>query len=104
MQPTPLAKVMSHSPGRVIHLDDSDADVEEVGSDVEEVVTWDQELRRTKTFSTVFLILPGRRFDSPNLDEQQKILFNFIDQPAHDYFLSRSQQARAFAPWHRQWP
>jgi hypothetical protein len=33
---------MSHSPGGVIHLDDSDADVEEVvGSDVEEVVTND---------------------------------------------------------------
>ena len=42
MQPTPLAKVMLHSPGGVIHLDDSDADVEEVvGSDVEEVVTND---------------------------------------------------------------
>jgi hypothetical protein len=87
---------MSHSPGGVIHLDDSDANVEEVGSDVEEVVAWDHELRGTKTFSTGFLILSGRRFDSPNLDEQQKILFSFIDQPAHDYFLSRSQQARAF--------
>jgi hypothetical protein len=42
VQPTPLAKVMLHSPGGVIHLDDSDADVEEVvGSDVEEVVTND---------------------------------------------------------------
>ena len=87
---------MLHSPGRVIHLDDSDADVEEVGSDVEEVVTWDQELCLTKTFLMAFLILSGRRFDSPNLDEGQKILFNFIDQPAHDYFLSRSQQAREF--------
>ena len=88
---------MSHSPGGVIHLDDSDADVEEVvGSDVEEVATWDHELRGTKTFSTGFLILSGRRFDSPNLDEQQKMLFSFIDQPAHDYFLSRLQQARAF--------
>jgi hypothetical protein len=87
---------MSHSSGGVIHLEDSDADVEEVGSDVEEVVTWDQELCRTKTFSTAFLILSGCRFDSPNLDEQQKILFNFINQPVHDYFLSRSQQARAF--------
>jgi hypothetical protein len=88
---------MSHSSGGVIHLDeDSNADVEEVGSDVEEVVTRDHELRGTKTFSTGLLILFGRRFDSPNLDEQQKILFSFIDQPAHDYFLSRSQQARAF--------
>ena len=97
VQPNPSGKVMSHSPGGCIHIDDSDADVEEVvGSDVEEVVTWDHELRRTKTFSTAFLILSGRRFDSPNLDEQQKILYSFIDQPAHDYFLSRSKQSRAF--------
>jgi hypothetical protein len=59
---------------------------EVVGSDVEEVVTWDHELRGTKTFSTGFLILSGCRFDSPNLDEQQKMLFSFIDQPAHDYY------------------
>ena len=71
---------MSHLSGGVIHLDDSNDDVEEVGSDVEEVVTWDHELRGTKTFSTGFLILSGRRFDSPNLDEQHKILFSFINQ------------------------
>jgi hypothetical protein len=47
---------MLHSSGKVIHLDDSDADVEEVGSDVDEVVTWDHELHRTKTFATGFLI------------------------------------------------
>ena len=89
---------MSHSPRGCIHLDDSDADVEEVaGSDVEEVIAWDHELRGTKTFSTAFLILSGRRFDSPNLDEQQNLLYSFIDQPAHDYFLSRSKQSKAFA-------
>ena len=88
---------MSHLSGGVIHLDDSNADVEEVGLDVEEeVVTWDHELCRTKTFTTGFLILSGRRFDLPNLDEQLKMLFSFIGQPAHDYFLSRLQQARAF--------
>ena len=81
---------MTHSSGGVIHLDDSNADGEEVGSDVEEVVTWDSKLHETKTFLTGFLSLSGRRFDSPNLDEQQRILFSFIDQPAHDYFLSRS--------------
>jgi hypothetical protein len=70
---------MSHLSGGVIHLNGSDADVEEVGSDVEEVVTWDHELRRTKRFSTGFLILSGRRFESPNLDDQQKILLDFID-------------------------
>ena len=63
---------------------------------MEEVVTWDHELRRTKTFSTGFLILSGRRFESPNLDDQRKTLLRFIDQPDHDYFLSRSPQARAF--------
>jgi hypothetical protein len=41
------------------------------------------------------LILSGRRFELPNLAEQQKILLNFIDQPARDYFLSRSPQAMA---------
>ena len=59
---------MSHSSGEVIHLDDSNADVEEVGPDVEEVATWDHELHGTKTFTTGFLILSGRRFDLPNLD------------------------------------
>jgi hypothetical protein len=59
--------------------------VEEVGSDMEEVVTWDHELHGTKPFLTRLLILFGRRFELPNLAEQQKILLNFIDQPAHDY-------------------
>ncbi len=75
---------MSHSSGGVIHLDDSDANAEEVGSDVEEVVTWDHELRGTKTFLVGLLILSGCRFELPNLAEQQKILLNFINQPAHD--------------------
>ena len=96
VQPTPLAKVMSHSSGEVIHLDDSNADVEEVGLDVKEVLTWDHKLCGTKTFAAGFLILTGRRFDSPHLDEQQKMIFSFIGQPAHDYLLSRSQQARGY--------
>jgi hypothetical protein len=87
---------MLHLLGGVIHLDDSNADVEEVGSDVEEVVRWDHELCKTKRFSAGFLILSGCRFDSPNLEEQQKILFNFINQPAQEYFLGRSLQAKAF--------
>ncbi len=86
---------MSHLSGRVIHLDDSDANAEEVGFNVEEVVTWDHKLCGTKTFSMGLLILSGRRFELPNLAEQQKILLNFIDQPAHDYFLSRLPQATA---------
>jgi hypothetical protein len=87
---------MSHLSGGVIHLDDSNANAEEVGSDVEEVVRWDHELCKTKTFSAGFLILSSRRFDSPNLEEEQKILFNFINQPAQEYFLGRSPQAKAF--------
>jgi hypothetical protein len=77
---------MSYSPQGVIHLNGSDADVEEVGLHVEEVVTWDHELQRTKTFLTGFLIISGRRFESPNLDDQRKILLRFIDQPDHDIF------------------
>ena len=87
---------MSHSSGEVIHLDDSDANVEEEGLDVEEVLTWDHKLRGTKTFAAGFLILSGRRFDSPNLDEQQKMIFSFIGQPTHDYLLNRLQQARGY--------
>jgi hypothetical protein len=84
---------MSHSSGGVIHLDDSDANAKEVGLDLEEVVTWDHKLRGTKKFSMGLLILSGRRFELPNLAEQQKILLNFINQPAHDYFLSSLPQA-----------
>jgi hypothetical protein len=88
---------MLHSLGGVIHLDCSDTNVEEVGLDVEEVLRWDHELcKTTKTFLMGFLILSGRRFDSPNLEEQRKILFNFINQPAQEYFLGRSPQAKAF--------
>jgi hypothetical protein len=86
---------MSHLSGGVIHLDDSDANAEEVGPDVEEVVTWDHKLCRTKTFLMGLLILSGHRFKLPNLAEQQKILLNFINQPAYDYFLIRSPQATA---------
>ncbi len=64
--------------------------------DVEEVVTWDHKFRGTKTFTMGLLILSGRRFELPNLAEKQKILLNFIDQPAHDYFLSRLPQAKLF--------
>ena len=70
--------------------------IDEVGSDVEEVLKWDHELRGTKTFSTAFLILSGRRFESPNLEEQQKILLQFIDWPTQEYFLCRAPQAKAF--------
>ncbi len=86
---------MSHSSGGDIHLDDSNANAKEVGSDVEEVVTWDHKLCGTKTLLMGLLILSGRRFELPNFAEQQKILLNFINQPAHDYFLSRLPQATA---------
>ena len=63
---------------------------------MEEVLKWDHELRRTKTFSTGFLILSSRRFESPNLEELQNILLKFIDRPAQEYFLCRSPQSNAF--------
>ncbi len=63
---------------------------------MEEVVTWGHELCGTKPFSMGLLILSVCRFELPNLAEQQKILLNSIDQPAHDYFLSRLPQVRAF--------
>jgi len=80
----PLARVMSHSLGGVIHQDESNANAEEVGSDVEEVFKWDHELRGTKTFSTGFLILSGRRFELPNLEEKNKILLKIIDWPTQE--------------------
>jgi hypothetical protein len=61
---------MSHSSGGVIHLDNSNANAEEVGSDMEEVITWDHKLCGTKTFLMGLLILSGRRFELPNLVEQ----------------------------------
>ena len=65
--------------GATDHQDNFDANAEEVGSNVEKAVRWDNELCKTKMFLTGFLILSGRRFDSPNCEEQQKILFNFIN-------------------------
>ncbi len=62
-----MDKVMSHSSGGVIYLDNSDANAVEVGLDMEEVVTWDYELCGTKTFLMGLLILSGCRFELPNL-------------------------------------
>ena len=64
--------------------------------DVAEVLKWDHELCGTKTFSTGLLILSCRRFELPNLEEQQKILLKIIDRPTQEYFLCRSLQAKAF--------
>ncbi len=83
---------MSHSSGGLIHLDDSDANAEEVGSDVEEVVTWDYELCGTKMFSTndnngegnrppPFSLsrddIKGHLFPLPLLQRQQRELASF---------------------------
>jgi hypothetical protein len=85
---------MSHHPLKeVINLY---ATSESAGSDVEEIVQWDKELCNTKTFMMAAIILSGRKFSSPNLESQHKILLNFIDQPAHDYFRRNSSQAKAF--------
>jgi hypothetical protein len=41
-----------------------------VGSDVEEIVTWDYDLHTTKTFLVAALILPRNKYNSPKLDAQ----------------------------------
>ena len=77
-------------PGGIICLDCSDSSI---GSDVEEIVKWDDCLQKTKTFSMAYLILVGRKYGSPLLDKQQTLLLNFVNQPVEDYF----SQAKAFA-------
>ena len=77
-----------HLPGGIICLDCSDSSI---GSDVEEIVKWDDRLRKTKTFSTAYLILVGRKYGSPLLDKQQ------THQPVEDYFRQNTLQAKAFA-------
>jgi hypothetical protein len=67
-----------------------------VDSDVEEVVKWDHDFCATKTFSTAALILASRKYNSPKLEVQQKILLDFIDQPGIDYFRLGLPQAMAF--------
>jgi hypothetical protein len=84
------------SKGVVIHLNEDQSSNESVGSNVEEVVQWDCSLRSSKTFQTAMLILSGHKFESPNLELLQKVLHNFINQPACDYFRSKSTQATAF--------
>jgi hypothetical protein len=83
---------MAYLPGGIICLDCDSS----IGSDVEEVIKWEDCLRKTKTFSTAFLILSGRKYDSPLLNEQQTLLLNFVDQPAEDYCRQNSLQAKAF--------
>ena len=52
---------------------------------------------KTKTFSMAYLILVGRKYGSPLLNEQQTLLLNFVNQPAEDYCHQNSLQAKAFA-------
>jgi hypothetical protein len=85
---------MSHPSNGIIDLYNSGD--KSVGSDVEEVVLWDKGLCDTKTFMTAVNILSGRKYNSPNLESQQKVLLMFIGQPAHGYFQSKSSQAKAF--------
>jgi len=82
-----------HLPGGIICLDSDSS----IGSDVEEIVKWDDRLQKTKTFSTAYSILVGRKYGSPLLDKQQSLLLNFVDQPVDDYFRRNSSQAKAFA-------
>ena len=57
---------------------------------------WDHSLRSSKTFQRAVLILSGRKFKSPSLEAQSKLLLLFLDKPSTDYFKSRSSQAIAF--------
>jgi hypothetical protein len=86
---------MSH--GITIDLDDFNSDEEKVGSDVEEVRKWDHDLRETKTFSTAFLILSGRRFESPNLEELSKVLLKFIGPPTNIQQHCNAVQSKGYA-------
>ena len=83
-----------HLSGGIICLDCTDSSI---GSDVEEIVKWDDRLRKTKTFSMAYSILVGRKYGSPLLDKQQTLLLNFVNQPVEDYFRRNSSQAKAFA-------
>ncbi len=85
---------MLHELKGVIHLADSGN--ESVGSDMEEIDQWDKKLCEKKTFQMAVTILTGCRFDSPSLELQQKILLDFVGQPACNYFWSSSPQALAF--------
>ena len=83
----------------VISIDDASSSIEVeggAGSDVEEVIHWDRELRRTSTFVTAVMILSGRAYSSPTLADQQKVLLRFVDEPAEIYFKRNSTQASAF--------
>jgi hypothetical protein len=42
------------------------------------------------------LILSGRAYNSPKLDDQKKILLKFIDSPAEEFFRRRSKQVMTF--------
>jgi hypothetical protein len=92
-----MAEQMSFPPGEIINLKGNSSSNEgSMGSDVEKVVQWDQELCWTKTFLTAVLILLGHLYESPKLNAQIKILFRFIDLPAEEYFRRRSKDVKAF--------
>jgi hypothetical protein len=95
--PSPSSAKMWHPTKEVIHLGGDSSSNESVGSsDVEEVVLWDHSLRRSKTFTRAVLILSGRKFKSPSLEAQSKLLLLFLDKDPCDYFKARSSQAIAF--------
>ena len=76
---------MWHPSKGVIHLDGDSSSNESVGSDVEEL----------KTFQRAVLIHSRPKFKSPGLEAQSQLLLLFLDKPSTDYFKIRSSQAIA---------
>jgi hypothetical protein len=87
---------MWHPLKGVIHLGDDSSGNESVSSDVEEIAEWDKNIRSSKTFQTAVLILSSRKFKSPSLELQSKLLLLFLDDPSCNYFTRKSPQGIAF--------
>jgi hypothetical protein len=89
---------MEFPPGGIVNLNNNSSSSNGcVGSDIEEVVQWDCDLCLKKTFTMAFTIpVLYCQYDAPKLEEQQKLLNHFINEPAEEYFRMGSKQAKAF--------
>jgi hypothetical protein len=75
---------MGFPPRGIINLDNTSSSSKgSVGSDEEEVLQWVCDLGSMKTFTMAFTIFFLHcRYVAPKLEEQQKLLKCFIDEPA----------------------